>query len=268
VKKIFLRYNLIMTTYKIIYDVVQDAYNWFNSINTFSSGDRLEGDDREIAKKIKGLTFVEAKKVLVPFLEKRNQTINMPPERFQKIMSAQLEKYFELAVKKLEQVTKYPLAVQDCAKNRAVEIAKIDARVVCPQTDLLLLITTFPAMVVYCEEGIIYTYAKVDQELWGAPLDGILHELMHFQTDHYYRQNPNSPVSKLSEDDYYVLKESTTALLDETWKPLVTLPDCSYPEYQDLRNKLNTFYHRRQDFDQLMNYGAREVVKNSHKGTI
>ena len=65
-------------------------------------------------------------------------------------------------------------------------------------------------MIVYYEEGVIYTYAKIDNELWGMPLDGILHELMHFQTDYYYRQNPNSSVSKLSEDDYFVLKESLT----------------------------------------------------------
>ena len=54
------------------------------------------------------------------------------------------------------------------------------------------------------------------------PLDGILHELMHFQTN-YYRENPNSIISTLSEDEYYILKESLTALLDESWKPIMTL---------------------------------------------
>lgn len=106
-------------------------------------------------------------------------------------------------------------------------------------------------------------YAKIDDELWGMPLDGILHELMHFQTDFYYRQNPESPVAKLSEDDYYVLKESLPALLDESWKPIITLPDCSYPEYQELRDKLVDFYKRNGDFDELMRFGAEEIERFS-----
>ena len=53
---------------------------------------------------------------------------------------------------------------------------------------------------------------------------------MYFQTN-YYRENPNSIISTLSEDEYYILKESLTALLDESWKPIMTLPDASYPEF-------------------------------------
>lgn len=56
---------------------------------------------------------------------------------------------------------------------------------------------------------------------------------MYFQTN-YYRENPNSIISTLSEDEYYILKESLTALLDESWKPIMTLPDASYPEFQAL----------------------------------
>lgn len=253
-----------MPTYKIIYDITQDAYNWFSSINLFHQTKKLKNaEDQAVAKRIDGLNFTEAKKILIPFLSERNKKIDMPPEKFEKIMSEQLQEKFDLAVKKLELITKHPLAIKNCAKNRAVEIAKIDNTASAPNEDLLFLITTFPAMIVYYEEGVIFTYAKIDNELWGMPLDGILHELMHFQTDFYYRQNPNSSVSKLSEDDYYVLKESLTALLDESWKPIITLPDCSYPEFQILRDKLVDFYNKNQDFDALMEFGAQEVQKNN-----
>ena len=114
-------------------------------------------------------------------------------------------------------------------------------------------------MIVYYEEGVIFTYAKIDNELWGMPLDGILHELMHFQTNYYYRENSDSVVSHLSKGEYYTLKESLTALLDESWKPIMTLPDASYPEFQDLRNKLHEHYSKHHDFDKLMEYGAKEV---------
>ena len=255
-------YNINMTTYKILYDITQDAYNWFSAINNFHQEKKLHNvADRQIAQKIRGLSFDEAKQILIPFLQERNQKIEMSPHKFQQIMSTQLRKDFDVAIQKLESVTGHPIALADCAKNRAKEIAKIDTSAVAPMEDLLLLLTTFPAMIVYYEEGTIFTFAKIDQKLWGMPLDGILHELMHFQTNYYYRQNPDSPVSRLSDHDYYVFKESLTALLDETWKPIITLPDCSYPEFQVLRDKLRNYYHKTKDFDKLMKFGAEEVAK-------
>lgn len=249
-----------MVTYEIIYDIVQDAYNWFNAINSFHQEKKLNNiEDQEIAKKIRGLTFSESKGILIPYLKERNKKSALSPEHFKEVTSDQLNKNFELAIKKLEQVTKHPLAIENCAKNRMTEVAKVSKQARCSNKDLLFLITTFPAMIVYYEEGVIYIYAKIDDELWGMPLDGILHELMHFQTDFYYRQNPDSIVAKLSEDDYFILKESLTVLLDKTWKPLITLPDCSYPEYQPLRDKLSSFYYKYEDFDKLMDYGATEV---------
>ena len=59
--------------------------------------------------------------------------------------------------------------------------------------------------------------------------------------------------------EYYILKESLTALLDESWEPIMTLPGASYPEFQDLRDKLHEYYFKYRDFDKLMEYGAKEV---------
>ena len=39
----------------------------------------------------------------------------------------------------------------------------------------------------------------------------------------------------------------------------MTLPDASYPEFQDLRDKLHEYYFKYRDFDKLMEYGAKEV---------
>lgn len=254
-----------MVTYKIIYDITLDAYNWYNSINNFGSARKLKTEeDKKIAKQITGLSFAEARQILVSFLERRNQEIEMTPQKFYEIMNNQLKEKFDTAIEKLERVTGHALAVKDCAKNRSKEIKKItevDLSELSSDESLIFLITTFPAMIVYYEEGVIYTYAKIDNELWGMPLDGILHELMHFQTDYYYRQNPKSPVSKLSEDDYFILKESLTVLLDESWEPIITLPDCSYPEYQSIRDQLLDFYHQHQDFDKLMEFGAHIFLK-------
>lgn len=248
-----------MTSYKIIYDPTQDAYNWYSAITKFNQKKKLQRPaELEIAEKIQGLDFAQAKEILLPFLENTKQT---EAEKFKLVMEAQLKQHFEQAVQKLEEMTDHPLVIKDCAKNRAHEISKVSSETKSPTEDLLFLITTFPAMIVYYEEGVIYTYAKIDDKLWGMPLDGILHELLHFQTDFYYRQNPDSPVSKLTEDEYYALKESLPVLLDESWEPIITLPDQSYPEFNNLREKLHAFYVKNPDFNQLMEYGAREVRK-------
>lgn len=70
-----------MVTYKIIYDITQDAYNWYNSLINFGGIKKLkDAQDIEIAKKILGLNFSETKKILIPYLEERNTRIEMTPE--------------------------------------------------------------------------------------------------------------------------------------------------------------------------------------------
>ena len=115
-----------MVTYKIIYDITLDAYNWYNSINNFNSARKLKTEeDKKIAKQITGLSFAEARQILVPFLERRNQEIEMTPQKFYEIMNNQLKEKFNIAIEKLERVTGHALAVKDCAKNRSKEIKKI-----------------------------------------------------------------------------------------------------------------------------------------------
>lgn len=51
-----------MVTYKIIYDITQDAYNWFNAINNFGGIKKLkDAQDIEVAEKIMGLKFFGSK---------------------------------------------------------------------------------------------------------------------------------------------------------------------------------------------------------------
>ena len=122
-----------------------------------------------MAEQIQDLDFQQAKAILVPYIRKTKRTEAL---EFRKIMAEQLARYFEPAVARLEEVTGHPLAVEDCAENRAREIAKIDPSVEAPKEDLLFLVTTFPAMIVYYAEGVIYTYAKIDRELWGCRWTG------------------------------------------------------------------------------------------------
>ena len=65
-----------MVTYEIIYDEIQDAYNWYSAINLFRQANKLKDeDDLELAKKIIGLNFSQAKEILIPFIRKHNKKI-------------------------------------------------------------------------------------------------------------------------------------------------------------------------------------------------
>lgn len=115
-------------------------------------------------------------------------------------------------------------------------------------------------MVVFFEEGIIFMYAKIDNELWGMPIDGFLHEILHFQFNKYWRENKKSPVSKLSENDYFMIKESLTVILDNELEPIITLPDCSYPEFSDYRKLLHEEWKTSHDFDSLVRFALDNLA--------
>lgn len=102
-------------------------------------------------------------------------------------------------------------------------------------------------------------YAKIDNELWGMPIDGFMHELLHFQFNKYWREDKKSLVSKLSEDDYFKVKESMTVILDDELKPIITLPDCSYSDFIDYRNVLHENWRNNHDFDSLVEFALDKL---------
>lgn len=226
-----------MTKYKLEYNLDRDIWNWYYGANYSENGENnfKADDDLEILKKIKGLkTLEEAEPILRSFLQGKIDNPESELNVFLKTAMSQFEELFDKACAAMEDITKHPIANEE----------------------FTFYVTTFPRMIVFYDEGIVFLYTRIDNELWGMPMDGFMHELLHFQTDKYWRQNPESPVSKLSEDDYFKLKESLTVILDEELKPIITLPDCSYPEFKDLRGKLHEHWKRNHDFEALIKYGV------------
>ena len=225
-------------SYTTEYNLEKDIWNWFYGANYTKNGEQQlkTPAEKEILVKVQGVkSEKDARPILKPFLQEKLKDKNSDLNNFLKITKNQFSEYFQEACEAIVKITGQPLAVQK----------------------FTFYVTTFPRMVVFYDEGIIFLFARIDNELWGMPLDGFMHELLHFQTDKYWRQNPNSPVSRLSEDDYFKLKESLTVILDEELKPVITLPDCSYPEFKELREKLHSFWKQSHDFNSLIEYGAK-----------
>lgn len=232
------------TRYKIIYDLNQDIWNWYNAVNNSYPIRQLNDDYKQIAEKILGLAEQnDAEPILVPFLQSKLDDKNSQLNEFIKISKSEFADKFDAACEILEKITGHPMAVKE----------------------FTFYVTTFPRMTVFFEEGIIFMYAKIDNELWGMPIDGFLHEGLHFQFDKYWREDDNSPVSKLTDDDYFMLKESLTVILDEDLKPVITLPDCSYGEFGDYRKLLHDHWKMNHDFNILVDFGLKELPKFTNK---
>ena len=230
-------------SYELKYVLERDIWNWYYGANYSEQAELLDSEgDKEMAARIKGIpSLEEATPILKPFLEAKIADADGALSRFIKTAETEFAEKFQAGCEAIEAMTGQPLA----------------------HTDFTFYVTSFPRMVAFYDEGIIFVYSKIDNELWGMPIDGFLHELQHFQVDKYWRQDSDSPVAKLSEDDYFKLKESLTVILDEELRPIITLPDCSYPEFKDLRDALHAEWKQHHDFEQLINFGVDYLTHNN-----
>jgi hypothetical protein len=94
---------------------------------------------------------------------------------------------------------------------------------------------------------------------WDDPVEGFLHELCHFQFIHYWRENKDSEVSKLTNNQFEFLKESLTIILDKDFMPIISKPDYGYDLHQNFRKELKKFWKKEKDFDKLVDFGVREI---------
>lgn len=233
--------------YKIIYDINHDMWNWRGGTKDHFFGqatiDRIKNvSDRKIAKQIASLNKKPAEEILKPYLKAKKNNPNSNLNKFIKIAEKDFENKYIDACKAIEKITKRPIV----------------------SNEFIFYVTTFPRMTVFFDTFEIFMYAST-KGVWGMPIDGFLHEAHHFQFNHYWRQNSDSPVSKLSEDEFTYLKEALVITNDEDLKPLVTIPDKGYAsqaEFCELLHKNWTIHH---DFDKLVDFGLLNLNKYINK---
>lgn len=221
--------------YKIIYDIKKDIWNWYYGAKYSGNTEQLDGEDLRVAQVVQKLNKREAEKILRPFLRSKWLDSNSELNAFIRIAEKEFEEKYAAACEVLAKITRKPFIAGE----------------------FTFYVTSFPRMVVFYDTRVVFMYAKINKKLWGMPIDGFLHEGLHFIFDKYWRNNKKSPVTKLSEDDFFELKEALTVILDEELGPIITLPDVSYPEFQELRNELHGEWCRHHNFEQLVEYGVK-----------
>jgi hypothetical protein len=222
-------------------DINSDVWNWCaassGSFQHFDWRNNLrDAKDIEIYDKIKILDKKPATIIVKKYLKEMYVEQKKNIYSFKKYILKSLDKDFLEACEWLENVTKNPLAVKGYE----------------------FIITTFPRCPYNSSTGTIFiNFSRYNKVM--NPISLFLHEALHFQFHHYWQHNKNSPVSKLSNDDFHFLKESLTVILDDELIPLIGKADWGYPKHQAFRKELHKEWLKHHDFDKLVDFGLKKL---------
>lgn len=220
-------------SYQIKLDINKDAWNWWDGCNfSYASFDWTKSIDRKILQNIQHKEEKIAYNFLIPYLKKyyidRKTDIAKTTQHINNQFGNNLDKGCDLLAKTMGK----PLY----CKN------------------FIIYLTTFDRAPYDKDEGSIMFPIT-----WTDPMAVFLHELCHFQFIHYWRENPKSMVSKISDDQFEYLKESLTMILDEDFLPIIKKPDKGYPVHQKLRQKLKKYYKKEKNFQKLVDYALKNI---------
>ncbi len=222
-------------SYKIHKNIYKDAWNWWDACNSISHGvDWSKSADLEVSKNIKGKSEKEAFRFLIPYLKRKYNKEKINLERSRKFINVQFAQKFEKACQKMAEVMGKPIY----------------------RYDFHFFLTTFKCAPYNKEKGYVWLCVY-----WTNPVATFLHELCHFQFIHYWRENPKSPVSKLTDQQFEFLKESLTIILDKQFFPFIKKLDKGYRIHQEFRKKLLKFWQKEKDFNKLVNFGLKYLPK-------
>ena len=220
--------------YKIKLDVKQDAWNcYIGCTKTPLHGNNWTAKAPvEIVEKLQGMTEIQAYEFLIPYLKKRYITDKEPIEKYTNFVKSEYKQKFNKGCHKVVDLLGKPIY----------------------RNDFTLFLSTFHRGPYNYNYG--YSWIGIG---WSDPIGCFLHELMHFQFIHYYRNNPDSAVSKLTNEQFEYLKESLTIVLDKDFVPLIEQPDRGYEKHKQLRQELKVFWELNKNFDELVEFGLKRI---------
>ena len=228
-----------MTVYKyqIKLDIEKDASNWFDACNRVSHGvDWKTRISSEIYENIFEKSKEDAYSFIIPFL-KNKYTID----------TEQIAEYTDYINKE------YNDKFQEACEKLVNLLGKRLYR-----NDFTIYLTTFPRCPYNYKLG--YIWAVIGKS-WVDPVKNFLHELLHFQFIHYWKNNPKSKVSKLNEQQFEYLKESLTVILDKEFFPIIKAPDKGYEMHKEFREELHQEWIKHYNFDKLVDFGLKKLNK-------
>ena len=228
------------------YDIEKDAQNWREAKNSFSNWktyEEMEPHELEILDSIKGKSLEESKKILVPYLSERYERQKERIDEKVKNMKIALDKQKKLIFENMEKLTKKPIYLDSftirgttCMRwpyNRKTwEIRK-------------------------------YVFIKPEY-MERSCAHAFTHELIHMQTHKYYEKG--YPMNQLNWQQFNLIKESLTFLLNHEFPWVNMAIDRWYPQHQEFRKVLEDYRLScwdKKDFEDLINFGCNYILKKN-----
>lgn len=228
------------------YDIEKDAWNWRWTMNSSINATHHRTSNPEaqdIFEKIKWLSQEEANKFLIPFLEKKykdnREEIDDAVKQIKIKLDTQKDQIFEL----MEKLTKRPIF------NDNFQIRYTTCR-------------RWP----YNRETWEIWMMEPQEKGWRlkARSWGFTHELLHFQTHKYYENE--YPIKQLNKQQFNLIKESLTFLLNYEFPWVYLSTDRWYPQHQEYRTILEDYRLScwdKKDFEDLINFGCNYILENN-----
>ncbi len=226
-------------SYDIILDKSKDAWNWLDSSRQvdycgFLWQSQLSGYFLDFFNKIVSLSAEQASKEIKNFLDtiyERNQALF---NNQREALSDKFSKQFLSLCKWIEEKTKKPLFFNFYT----------------------IYLTTFSRSPYDADNGAFFFNIHRKDGLANV----FLHEVLHFQFIHYWRNNQESPVFYLSEEEFEFLKESLTVIIDADAVPPADFAETGYiQKHQKFRKALHKHWLKNHDFEKLVLYGLEKL---------
>lgn len=227
------------------YKVEKDAWNWWWAMNRSTNWRWYESMDEEaqdIFKKIKWLSFDDSLKILIPFLERKYNENREEIDDAAKLIKVMIDPQKDQVLELMEKLCKRPIFNEN-----------------------------FHFWYTTCQR---WPYNRENWEIWiKEPLEkwwrlrawtqAFAHELLHFQTHKYYQSE--YPMNQLNKQQFNLIKESLTFLLNYEFPWVNMAIDRWYPQHQEYRKVLEDYRlscWKKKDFEDLIDFGCNYILEN------
>ena len=228
------------------YNVEKDAWNWWWAMNRSTNWrwyESMDNESQNIFKQIKWLSFDDSLKILVPFLGKKYNENREEIDDSAKQIKIKLDTQKDQVLELMGKLTKKPIYNEN-----------------------------FQFWYTTCQR---WPYNRETWEIWiieppekwwrlRAWTTAFAHELLHFQTHKYYQSE--YPMSQLNKQQFNLIKESLTFLLNHEFPWVNMAIDRWYPNHQEFRKILEDYRLScwdKKDFEDLIKFGCDYILKNN-----
>jgi hypothetical protein len=223
------RITMTNFTINVKLNLEEDARNYWRAFNANTHASKRKEQVAEITtielQKLRNMKEKDVYPFLREYLENFWKEHTKEAEDKIKEMTEELNKHKDVIFKTMEKLTKHPIYRNDF-------------------TIFLTSLNRWPY-----KTNLWQTWSYIHWK-WFVP--AFTHELLHFQTIHYYKEYI---MSKLHDEKKFEdLKEALTFLLNHEFPGMT---DGWYPQHKELRKKLEDYrVHSDKDFDKLVEYGC------------